>query len=468
MDIKSHRGLILRNDTKKSEENSVENINDLRSFLAVLKNNGQLAEITREVDPVHEIGSVIATLEREHGPAALFKNVKGFKGTVAGGLLSDYQKIAMALGCTPGEITDRMEAVLDNPILPKKVSSAPCQDVVLTGNQVDLTAIPIPTHAPLDGGPFITAGVTVGRDLETGIQNLSFQRMHIKGPKKMGIMINEWRHLRDFLNKAEAEGSPLPVAVAIGVDPVIMIAAGFRYDGDEAALAGGLRGSAIERVKCVTSDILVPATSEYVIEGEIIPGVREEEGPLAEFTGHYGMLWKSPVVEVKAITHRKDAIWQTLNGASFEHINLGNVLPREPLLRRHTRYVSKNVTAVHIPPYGSGFLAVVQLNKSNEGEPKNVAMAAMTTYVNIKNVIVVDTDVDIHNPADILWALSNRVDPREDIFVVPNSQGHELDPCSDKTGVQNKMGIDATLSAGRKELQKAVYPTVDLSKYLNR
>jgi 2,5-furandicarboxylate decarboxylase 1 len=446
----------------------VEDINDLRSFLAALKKNGQLAEIGREVDPVHEIGSVIASLEREHGPAALFTSVKGFKGTIAGGLLSDYQKIGVALGCTPAEVTDRMEAVLDNPIPPVEVKSAPCQEVVLTGDQVDLTAIPIPTHAPLDGGPFITAGVTVGRDSESGLQNLSFQRMHIKGPNKMGIMINEWRHLRGFLDKAEAEGKCLPVAVAIGVDPVIMIAAGFRYDGDEADLAGGLRGKAIETVKCITSDIRVPATSEYVIEGEIIPGVREEEGPLAEFTGHYGMLWKSPVFEVKAITHRKDAIWQTLNGASFEHINLGNVLPREPLLRRHTRYVSKNVKAVHIPPYGSGFLAVVQIDKTNEGEPKNVAMAAMTTYVNIKNVIVVDSDVDIHSPADILWALSNRVNPREDMFIVPNSQGHELDPCSDETGVQNKMGIDATLPAHRKELKKAVYPSVDLGKYLDR
>jgi 2,5-furandicarboxylate decarboxylase 1 len=212
---------------------------------------------------------------------------------------------------------------------------------------------------------------------------------------------------------------------------------------------------------------MVPAWSEYIIEGEILPGVREEEGPLAEFTGHYGLLWKSPVVEVKAVTHRRDPIWQTLNGGSFEHINLGNVLPREPLLRRHTRYVSKNVKAVHIPPYGSGFLALVQLEKSNEGEPKNVALAAMTAYVNIKNVIVVDSDVDIYNPAEVLWAVNNRVNPREDVFVIPNSQGHELDPCSDETGVQNKMGIDATLPANRKTLKRAVYPSVDLFRYMS-
>jgi len=445
----------------------VGNIKDLRDFLSALKKAGQLADIEREVDPVHEIGSVIATLEKERGPAALFHRVKGHSVPVAGGLLSDYAKIAVALECGQSDVTDKMEAVLDHPIVPREVKNAACQEVILTGDEIDLGNIPIPIHAPGDGGAFITAGVTVGRDTETGMQNLSFQRMHIKGPRKMGIMINEWRHLRDFLKKAEKKGQALPIAVAIGVDPVVMMAAGFRYDGDEAEIAGGLRGTALERVKCITSDIMVPAWSEYIIEGEILPGVREEEGPLAEFTGHYGLLWKSPVVEVKAVTHRRDPIWQTLNGGSFEHINLGNVLPREPLLRRHTRYVSKNVKAVHIPPYGSGFLALVQLEKSNEGEPKNVALAAMTAYVNIKNVIVVDSDVDIYNPAEVLWAVNNRVNPREDVFVIPNSQGHELDPCSDETGVQNKMGIDATLPANRKTLKRAVYPSVDLLRYLS-
>lgn len=443
-------------------------IHDLRSYLDALREKGQLAEIKKEVDPVHELGSVIATLERKHGPAAYFSKVKGYDIPVTGGLLADHQKIAIALNCSTSEITDKLEAILDNPVEPVSVQNPLCQEVVIQGDKVDMTALPIPTHAPEDGGPFITAGVVVGKDPETGLQNLSFQRMHIKGKDRMGLMINEWRHLRGFLDKAEAAGKPMPIAVAVGVDPVLMIAAGFRYDGDEIQLAGAMRGRPMEVAKCITSDIMVPAHAEFVIEGEVLPGVREEEGPLAEFTGHYGLLWKSPAVRITAITHRKNPIWQTLNGASFEHINLGNTLPREPLLRRMTRYVSTNVTDVHIPPYGSGFLALVQLKKSNEGEPKNVAMAAMTTYVNIKNVIVVDTDVNIHDPSDVLWAFSNRVNPREDIFIVSNSQGHELDPCSDETGVQHKMGIDATLPKNRKELKKAVYPMVDLSDYLEQ
>ena len=442
-------------------------ITDLRSFLEALRAGGQLAEIRKEVSLEQEIGAVLATLEKKGGPAAYFHNIKGHTRPVTGGLLSDHAKIAIAMECTVSEISDRLEKAMENPIPPVETFNAPCQEVVIRGDNLDLSSIPIPIHAPGDGGPFITAGVTVGRDPETGVQNLSYQRMHIKEKARMGIMINEWRHMRGFLDKAEAAGKPLPVAVAIGLDPALMIAAGFRYEGDETDIAGSIRGRPIETVKCVTCDIRVPAHAEYVIEGEILPGVRENEGPLAEFTGHYGLLWKSPVFTVKAITHRKDPIWQTLNGASFEHINLGNVLPREPILKKFTKYVSKNVTAVHIPPYGSGFMAIIQLKKTNEGEPKNVAMAAMTTYVNIKNVIVVDTDVDIHSASDVLWAVSNRVNPREDIFIVPNAQGHELDPCSDEHGVQNKMGIDATLSAAKKALKRVVYPNVDLTAYLS-
>lgn len=440
-------------------------IHDLRSYLDVLRNNNELLTITREVDPVGEIGAVMATLEKTGGEAAYFEKVKGFDIPVTGGMLSDHRKIALALECSPEEISERTNRALDNPIQPELVDAPLWKENVLTGGDIDLKKIPIPVHAPEDGGSFITGGVTFSKGLEGGRQNLSFHRMLIKGPAKTGVMINEWRHLRYFLKDAENKGKALPIAVAVGLDPVILIAAGFRSDLDEIELAGALRGRPVGMAKCVTSDIMVPAESEFVIEGEIRPGEREDEGPLAEFTGHYGALWPSPVFHITAVCHRNNPVWQTINGASFEHINLGNVLSREPMLMKYAKYVSKNVKAVHLPPYGSGFLALVSLDKQNEGEPKNVAMAAMTSHVNIKNVIVVDTDVDIYNPADVMWAMSNRVDPREDMFIVPNAQGHELDPGSDETGVQNKMGIDATLTKKKSHLKKVVYPRVDLSKY---
>jgi len=443
-------------------------INDLRSFLKVLKENNQLMTIDKQVNLKWELGSILATLERMEGKAAYFSKIKGYSIPVVGGLLASHKRIALALGCKVDEISEKLECALDNPIKPLVVDDAPFMENVIIGDRVDLRKIPIPIHAPKDGGSFITAGVTVSKGLNNNRQNLSFQRLHIKDKNKTGIMINEWRHLKEFLDSAEAVGKPLPIAIAVGVDPVIMIAAGVRYEGDEIEIAGGLRGRAIEVAKCHTCNIYVPANTEFVIEGEIIPKVREEEGPLAEFTGHYGNISKSPIFKVKAICYRNNPIWQTLNGGSFEHINLGNVLPREPLLKKFTTYVSKNVKNVHIPPYGSGFLAVISLEKKNPGEAKNVALAAMTSHINIKNVIVVDPDVDIYSPAEIMWALSTRVDPKKDIFYIPYSQGHELDPASDERGVQTKMGIDATLWEEKKNLEKVVYKKIDLNNYISK
>lgn len=444
----------------------MEKIHDLRSFLKVLKDNNQIITINKEINIKWELGSILATMERMEGEAIYFSKIKGYSIPVVGGLLASHKRIALALECKIDQISEKLENALSNPIKPIVVNNPSFMENVLIGEQVNLNKIPIPIHAPKDGGPFITAGVTVSKDFNNKRQNLSFQRLHIKSNNKTGIMINEWRHLKEFLDKAEASNKPLPIAVVVGVDPTIMIAAGIRYEGDEIEIAGGIRGRAIEVAKCHSCDIYVPANAEFVIEGEIIPKVREEEGPLAEFTGHYGNISESPVFKIKAICYRNNPIWQTLNGGSFEHINLGNVLPREPLLKKFTTYVSKNVKNVYIPPYGSGFLAIISLEKKNPGEAKNVAMAAMTSHVNIKNVIIVDPDVDIYNPAEIMWALSTRVDPKKDIFYIPYSQGHELDPASDERGVQTKMGIDATLWEKKKNLEKVIYEKIDLNNYM--
>lgn len=449
------------NDSKVNE------IYDLRTFLDVLKLNNQLAIITKEVDWQYELGSVLATLEKKDQGAGFFKNVKDRKFPVCGGILGSIERITLALGCEKSEINDFLGSCLEKPIAPNIVPKAPCQENIILKEDIDLYKIPIPQSAPKDGGPFITGGVIVSKELNGTKQNLSFQRMQVKGKNKLGIMINEWRHLKDFYDEAEKEGKSLPIAVVCGADPAIYIAAGLRYEGDETEIAGAIRGKAIDVVKCITSDIYVPSTAEFVIEGEILPDYREKEGPLGEFTGHYSNPWLSPVVKVTAITHRNEPIYQTINGASFEHINLGNVLPREPLLKKFTKYVSSGVINVHIPPYGSGFLAIIQIRKKNPGEPKNVALAAMMTYVNIKNVIVVDEDVDIYNASDVMWAVTNRVIPERDIFYIPNAQGHELDPCSDSRGVQTKMGIDATLNEDSKGIERVRYPEVDLSIYID-
>jgi 2,5-furandicarboxylate decarboxylase 1 len=352
-------------------------------------------------------------------------------------------------------------------IAPVRTENAAWKAHVLTGDAVDLHKVPIPTHAVGDGGPFITGGVTISKDPIGGRGNLSYNRMQVKGPREMGFDVNEWRHVRQFMDVQEAKDAPLPIAIAIGLDPAISIAAGARYDGDELFIAGAIRGEGVPVSQGVTVPIDIPAEAEIVIEGLLPPHVRQGEGPLAEFHGYYGRIWDSPVFEVTAICWRDEPIFQTIIPGWNEHVYIGNVLPREPLLLNYARHVSKNVTGLHLAPYGSGFLAIVALNKKNPGEPKNVAMGVFTAHVNVKWCIVVDGDVDIYDPADVMWALTTRVDWSKDIFLVPGAQGHEMDPTADTRGVHTKIGVDATADKGRRESAERVrYGDVDLSKYL--
>jgi 2,5-furandicarboxylate decarboxylase 1 len=347
------------------------------------------------------------------------------------------------------------------------VTDPPWQANVVTEAEIDVRELPIPIHAAGDGGPFITGGVVISQDPVSGRGNLSYNRMQVKGPRQFGFNVNEWRHVRQFLDVQEEKDEPLPLAVAIGLDPAIMIAAGARYEDDELLIAGAIRGEGVEICPGVTADVRVPSEAEIVIEGFLAPHEREKEGPLAEFHGYYGELWSSPVFHVTAVCWRDNPIFQTIIPGWNEHLYLGNVLPREPLLLNHVRHVSKNVTGLHIPPYGSGFTALVALDKKNPGEPKNVALAAFTAHVNIKWCIVLDPDVDLYDPADVLWALNTRVDWSEDVFLVPGAQGHEMDPTADSRGVHTKIGIDATQDTGKREYGSRIrYQRVNLSDYV--
>ncbi|MCA9934108.1 MAG: UbiD family decarboxylase [Ardenticatenaceae bacterium] len=444
-------------------------IHDLRSFISVLEKAGQLTRIARPVSLVHELANVAATVQRQGRGAALFTQPKEAAWPIFAGGVGSSTLAALALECDVAQITPTMEHALDPAagISPRRVETAVWQENILTGDDIDLHRLPIPTHGLHDGGPFITGGITIAKDPVSGRGNLSYNRMQVLGPRTFGFNVNEWRHVMQFYKVQEAKGEPLEIAIAIGVDPAISIAAGVRYDDDELRIAGAIRGEGMPVCKGVTVDLDIPANAEIVIEGYLPPRERHAEGPLAEFHGYYGELWQSPVLEVTAVSHRTAPIFQTIIPGHDEHIYIGNVLPREPLLLRFVRHVSQNVTGLHIPPYGNGFAAIVQVAKSNPGEPKNVALAAFTAHVNIKKVIVVDPDVNIYDPADVLWALTNRVDWSRDFFTVPGAQGHEMDPTANERGVHTKIGIDATYKPDRRDYGERIrYPEVDLSKYL--
>jgi 2,5-furandicarboxylate decarboxylase 1 len=438
---------------------------DLREFLKVVRDSGELVEIGRTVDPVHELGAVLNACERA-GKAAYFHSVKGHSIPVTGALLSAPSRIALALQCSQDEVRARMAAATEKPLKPElQTGRPPCQEIVI--DKPDLAKLPIPTHSPLDAGPFITAGVVIARDPESGRHNLSYNRMQIYGADRTGISMNIWRHVKAFFDKLEPQGKNLPFCVALGPDPVVMMAAAFRYPGDEYEIAGALRRAPIPVVRALTCDVLVPAFAEIILEGEVLAGERQTEGPMAEFTGHYSGADPKHVARITRITHRGHAIFQTMNGGGYEHVSVGNMITREPLLERFVRHISPRVKAVHLPPYSGGFTALIALDNPEPGEARNVAIAAMAAHVNFKTVIVFDADVDIFDPADVMWAISTRARWDRGFSAIPNAHTNELDPSSDEHGIVAKAIIDATLPPEkRKRYVKVAYPLVDLKNYL--
>ncbi len=443
-------------------------VSDLRTYIAAAQDAGMLNRVKRPVDIVHELADVAASLERADAGPVLFEHPEGASWPIFSGAVSSRRTAALAIGCEEDEVIDRMGHALEpaNGLAPEVVSEAAWHQNGVTGDDVDLGRLGIPTHSRGDGGAFITGAVSVTTDPVSGRGNLSYNRMLRMGRNLLGFNVNEWRDVGTFMRSRPDPLAPFDVALAIGLDPAVMIAAGVRTPADELTIAGALRGRPVQVCNARTVDVRVPADAEVVIEGRIRPAERVDEGPLAEFHGYHGEMWPSPTVEVTAVSWRKDPIYQTIIPGWYEHVFIGNVLPREPLLRRFVRHIDPTAD-VHIPPYANGFMAVIQIDRDNPGTPKNLAMAALAAHINIRNVIVVDRDLDISQPAEVAWALTNRVHWHDDVFTVGDAQGHEMDPVADNRGVSVKVGIDATYKRERREYGERVrYQTVDLGRYL--
>jgi 2,5-furandicarboxylate decarboxylase 1 len=333
-------------------------------------------------------------------------------------------------------------------------AEAPCQGIVHEGAALDIrTLLPIPTHSEHDSGAYITAGLVIARNPQTGIQNVSINRIQVHAAKRMAILMLP-RHLHGFYQAAEAMGEALPVAVVIGVDPLTLLAsqAIAPIDHDELEIAGALHGAPLPVVKCMTHDVRVPAQAEIVIEGRILPGVREPEGPFGEFPKYYSAREAREVIEIDRVTHRPDPIYHTIIPAEMEHLLLG-AIPREATILSHLQRTFPGVTDVHLALGGvCRYHLYVKLKKRREGEPKNVILGAFGAHYDIKQVVVVDEDVDVHNPAEVEWAVATRFQADRDLVVISGAQGSILDPSTtvhappgaENQGISAKMGLDAT------------------------
>ncbi|MFQ5852652.1 MAG: UbiD family decarboxylase [Candidatus Binatia bacterium] len=434
---------------------------DLREFIASLEDKRDLLRVKKPVNPKFEISAYIRKTSDRHGPAILFENVKGFDIPVLGGIFATRGRAFLALECDGLTYVNKFLSALERLVPPEPVPTGPCKEVIHRGRDVDLTTLPVPTFSEKDSAPFITLGVVISKDPETGQKNTSIYRLQVKGPNRLGIMAQQ---LSRQLARSEAKGKGLPVAVAIGTDPVIPLATQWQasYGTDEMELAGALRGEAVEVVKGETVDLEVPVTAEIVIEGTILPNIREEEGPFGEVSGYYTPAYPKPVIEVSAITHRRNPIYQAaMTGMPTTENHILKQIPMEATYYWELKRQHPSVTAVHFPAAGTvGFIVVIAMKQVQEFEARNVIATMLGSRRN-KIIVVVDDDVDIYDMEKVLWAVATRSQPDEDVVIFPRLVGSAMDPSVKKLRVSAGLGIDATKPLGQPFPEMVAVPGVD-------
>lgn len=481
---------------------------DLRSALELLESiPGQMVHTDVEVDPSAELAGVYryvgagGTVARptKTGPAMTFENVKGHPGAkVVIGLLASRKRVGYLLNSKPEKLGFMMRDAVKNAIAPVVVdkAKAQCQEVVhlATDEGFDIRKlIPAPTNTPEDAGPYVTLGMCYASDVETGESDVTIHRLCLQSKDEISMFFTPGaRHLGAFREKAEALGKPLPISISIGVDPAIEIASCFEppttpLGFNELSIAGAIRGKAVELAPCVTIDEKCIANAEYVIEGELLVGarVREDQNSntgkaMPEFPGYTGPAnAELPVIKVKAVTHRVNPIMQTCIGPSEEHVSMAGIPTEASILDMVERAMPGRVQNVYAHSSGGGkFTAVIQFKKtvpSDEGRQRQAALLAFSAFPELKQVILVDEDVDIFDTNDVLWAMTTRMQADVDIVTIPGVCCHPLDPSNDPAcswsirdhGIACKTIYDATVPFNQKaRFQRAKFMEVDVKKFL--
>ncbi len=448
-------------------------MNDLRSFIENVRREfpDEILTISKEVDPRFEITALVAKLEQERRfPILVFEKVKGTKFPVVTNVHAGRRRLASAIGGEPRTAVANYLRRIEHPIPPKEVATGPVKDVVLKGEQVDLRTMPQIVHHQDDAGPYLTAGITLAQDPISGRLNCSFNRLMLIDKNHTSIHLTLAKHLWEFYTNAEKLKQPLKLAVILGAHPAWSLGAlniG-SIDEEEFYLMGSLAGEPMEVVPAETMDLKVPARAEIILEGEILPFERVDEGPFGEFTGYSLGSRKREVFHVKAVTHRKDAWLQDISVGHIDHLLLSTI-PMEANLYRSVRAMVPSVKGVRIP---APFTVYVSIEKKTEGQGKNAILAILGSDLYIKHVIVVDHDIDIFNDQRVQWAVGTRCQADRDVMIISHVGGSDLDPSNLKDGVTAKMGIDATAKprldtfTPRHRVAKDVFDRLDLKDFV--
>ncbi len=447
---------------------------DLKAFLSVIEKEGDLIRIRDRVSPVFEIAAYVRKSSDIDGPAILFENVESSDIPVLGGLFGSRRRIARILEMDEGNLLKEYMERERKSLPPRIGARGAVQEVVWTGEEIDLRRLPIVTHFEGDAGPYITGGTQIAKSVRTGRRNMSMHRMLLLDRNHLTVYAPKGRHLGTIIAQHEDVDKPTAIATFIGGDPSILLASQTRkpLGTDELEIAGGFRGEPVDLVRCRTIDAEVPADAEIVIEGFTIPHRRANDGPFGEYPGTYSDVKDAPVLEVTAITMRRKPIFQIcLTGMPMTENHWMMDLPATALAWEEVYKICPDVVDVVLTAGGtSRHHAVVSIKKRHPHEARNIIFALLAANVGIKQVIVVDEDIDIHNPLDVEWAVNTRVQAEQDVFVLPTMYSPTLDPSAPSARSSSKMGIDATAPLGKLHDYRRVYTPgtekIDLKKYM--
>lgn len=452
---------------------------DLRSYIAQFTED-ELFTVERSVQPGAEISSVVKALEPYGAPAVKFTNVESSEWPVLMGTFGTRERLARAFGIDHRELLEHVIR-LQRQTLPEpvRVADAPVQEVVMRGEEVDLSRLPFATHSKSDAGAYITAGVVLARDQITGNLNTGMYRMMITGTKSITINAAPDHDLGRIFARARETGEQVPIAVVIGHHPAYLTASQLKNNTeiDCHNLAGGLVGERLPVTDGISIDLPIPARAELVLEGVVDPEALTQEGPFGEFSYHYGEA-KAPLCTITAVTHRKDPIFLDLHPTHAEHLCLWLYPGREARLLEAVRRSVPGVVDVRIPFHGGSFSAFISVRKRKEGDGKQAIFAAFAADHFLKSIIVVDEDIDVHDTDRVLWASHVRFQAGDDLIAVDRVKGIRMDPSAHQfftdvgaDTLTSKLGMDATRPLTgfpeQADLPHEGYENVDLREYLN-
>jgi 2,5-furandicarboxylate decarboxylase 1 len=434
----------------------------LRGFISLLDRShpGEVVRIAEPVDLAYQMQALALELERRRRfPVLLFEQVRGHSIPVVSNVMASRRGLATALGVIEAELPETYAARLKEPVKPVVLGRPPFAVDVRPGDAADLGALPIPTYFPGDGGPYLTAGLLIARDPATGVSTAGFHRFQVKGRNRLGVSLHSRRRMFEFQQREEKAGRSLQCAIAIGLHPAVGMGS-LSYPAPEISkfeVVGGLFGEPMQLRRAETMDLDVPAWAEIVIEGEILPGEREPEGPFGEFTGYFSRRSTDNVFVTRAMVIREGAWFHSIaSGRAPDHILPLGVL-REAEIRNALRRVVPGVRTVHVPTSGgASFTAYVSIKQTRPGEAKHAISVVLGVDHYLKLVVIVDDDIDVFDESDVLWAMATRVQADRDLIVIGGSLGAILDPSASPDGLTAKLGIDATRAFGQASAEKLV------------